>query len=290
MLNAADRQKQGLGQILDRFYLKYDFKGRIAHDPVEFLHRYEKPEDIEASGFIASCLAYGKVEVFKLVIDKILAAMGGSPYSFLMEFDVRRHKGIIGFKYRFNEAEDILCLVFMMHKILFRYSSIEKAFMKHYRGDDLNTGKAITGLINEMLSINTAPVYGKNIRPPGLVQLMSSPAKGSACKRINLFLRWMARDKDIDLGIWKGVPKNKLIIPLDAHIARISRCLGLSRRTTSDWKTAVGITEALKIFDAGDPLKYDFALCHHGISGLCNPKDMLYCKGCVFAEFRDKSI
>jgi len=93
----------------------------------------------------------------------------------------------------------------------------------------------------------------------------------------------MVRDRDIDFGLWKGVPKNKLIIPLDTHIARISRCLGLTFRKTQDWKMAVEITESLKRFDPEDPVKYDFALCHHGISGVCKGvKDPGGCRMCVF--------
>jgi uncharacterized protein (TIGR02757 family) len=98
---------------------------------------------------------------------------------------------------------------------------------------------------------------------------------------MNLFLRWMIRDKDIDFGIWKGIPKNKLIIPLDTHIARISRCLGLTKRASQDWKMAEEITGALKTLDPEDPLKYDFALCHQGISGVCSAR---HCDDCGLAE------
>jgi uncharacterized protein (TIGR02757 family) len=91
------------------------------------------------------------------------------------------------------------------------------------------------------------------------------------------------RDRDIDFGIWKGIPKNKLIIPLDTHIARISRCLGFTARKSQDWKTALEITSSLRKLDPEDPLKYDFALCHHGISGMCRGmREKEGCRGCVF--------
>ena len=278
-------RKQGLKQTLERFYREYDFKNRVLHDPIELPHRYKRPEDIEVTGFIASCLAYGKVGLFKPVIARILSGMDRSPYSFLMDLDVRKQKYFITFKYRFNESADILCLLFIIHTILKNHSSFERAFLKHYHGDDPNTGGAIAGFVSEAMATDTSVVYGKNIKPHGLTQLFPSPEKGSACKRMNLFMRWMIRDRDIDFGIWKDIPRSKLIIPLDTHIARISRCLGFTRRTTSDWKTAVEITEALKNLDPEDPLKYDFALCHHGISGLCKSKDRSGCKDCVFAEF-----
>jgi len=128
-------------------------------------------------------------------------------------------------------------------------------------------------------------VYGRNIHPSGMTQFFPSPAKGSACKRINLFLRWMVRDKDIDFGLWRSIPANRLVIPLDIHIARISRCLGFTKRASADWKAAIEITEALKKLDPADPLKYDFALCHHGISGVCRGRNNPGCRDCALKGF-----
>lgn len=272
-----------LKDTLDRFYREYDFKKRLLYDPIEFPHRYKKKEDIEVSGFIASCLAYGRVGLFKPVIDRILSAMGDSPYLFLMDFDVKSHTKLFPFKYRFNESLDIVCLLHIIHQLLLRHASIEKAFLKYYRPEEQNIEGGLAGLVRESLSVDTSVVYGKNLHPAGLAQFLPSPEKGSACKRMNLFLRWMVRDSDIDFGIWRSVPKNKLVIPLDTHIARISRCLGFTKRNASDWKAAIEITEALKKFDKKDPLKYDFALCHHGISGLCDPGDKAGCMECVFS-------
>ena len=275
---------RSLKQTLDRFYREYDFGDRILHDPIEFPRRYKNREDIEVSGFIASCLAYGRVELFKPVVEKILSLMGEHPHAFLMDFDVRKQRHLFTFKYRFNESRDILCLLFIIHSVLNRHSSLKQAFKSHYAPEDSDTGSGMSGFVTELMSINTSAVYGKNIHPPGLTQFFPSPAKGSACKRMNLFLRWMVRDRDIDFGIWKGIPKNKLVIPLDTHIARISRCLGFTRRASADWKAAVEITEALKKFDPEDPLKYDFALCHHGISGVCREQKSLGCRECAFSE------
>jgi len=271
-----------LKRILDRFYREYPFHERIVHDPISFPHRYTHPGDIEISGFIASCLAYGRVELFTPVIGRVLSLMGANPRAFIMDFDVRKHRRKFLFKYRFNEQEDILCLILILHELLRRYSSLENAFMRYYSPRDPHTGEGINGLVREILSVDTARVYGSNIHPRGLVQLFPSPAKGSACKRMNLFLRWMVRDRDIDFGLWKAIPMNKLVIPLDIHIARISRCLGFTSRASADWKTALEITEALKGFDPEDPLRYDFALCHHGISGICSTKRNAECRECVF--------
>lgn len=275
---------QQLKDILDKFYREYDFQKRLLHDPIEFPHRYKDPRDIEVSGFIASSLAYGRVDLFKPVIEKILSKMGKSPYEFLLAFDLKKHRKLFqGISYRFNKNEDILCMIFILHKILEKYSSLEDLFMKFYKPDALNIREALKGAVETMLNTDTSIVYGKDIRPAGLLQFFPSPDKGSTCKRSNLFLRWMIRDRDIDLGIWKGIPKDKLVVPLDTHIAKISKCLGFTSRNAQDWKTAVDITEALKKFDPEDPLKYDFALCHHGISGVCKGRrENKACKGCMF--------
>ena len=270
--------------ILDKFYRDYDFRERLLHDPIEFPHRYKNPRDIEVSAFIASSLAYGKVELFKPIVEKILSGMGTSPHDFILEFRPNKHRRYLeGIKYRFNENEDLIAMIFILHMSLRRHTSLEKVFMQFCRSDALTIREGLSGFIAALLEINTSPVYGKDVRPPGLRQFFSSPVNGSACKRANLFLRWMVRDKDIDFGIWKTIPKNRLIIPLDTHIARISRCLGFTERKSQDWKTAEEITEALKRIDPEDPLKYDFALCHHGISGICKGmRERTACKGCVF--------
>jgi len=276
-----------LKETLDKFYREYDFMERLLQDPIEFPHRYKHPRDIEVSAFIASSLAYGKVELFKPVVEKILSGMGTSPYEFLLAFRPKKHgRYFEGIKYRFNENEDLIALMFILHKLLGRYASLEKVFMKFYRPDSLTIGEGLSGFVAALLEINTLPVYGEDIRPAGLRQLFPSPVNGSACKRANLFLRWMVRDRDIDFGLWKAVPKNSLVIPLDTHIARISRCLGFTERKSQDWKTAVEITEALKRIDPEDPLKYDFALCHHGISGICRGmRESAACRECVFKSF-----
>jgi len=278
---------KALKNTLDKFYRDYDFRERLLHDPVEFPHRYKNPRDIEVSAFIASSLAYGKVGLFKPVVERILSAMGTSPYEFLLEFRPEKHRGYFeGIKYRFNETGDLIALIFIMHKLLSRHTSLEKVFMQFYRPDSPTIKEGLIGFVAALLEINTSPVYGKDLRPAGLRQLLSSPVNGSACKRANLFLRWMVRDRDIDFGIWKAVPKNRLIIPLDTHIARISRCLGFTERKSQDWKMAEEITAALKRIDPEDPLKYDFALCHHGISGVCKGmREGTACKGCVFNSF-----
>jgi uncharacterized protein (TIGR02757 family) len=272
-----------LKKALDKFYRDYDFNERIKHDPIEFPRRYSDPDDMEIAGFIACCLAYGKVGLFKPVIEKILKPGGKHPAQFIRNFSLKNdRKHFSGISYRFNQEGDILCLIYLLSQTLNEWDSLKKMFNHYYSHEHEDIGPALAGFVNYFLNIDTLPVYGKNIKPQGLTQLFPSPEKGSACKRLNLFLRWMVRAKDIDLGIWDNVLPSKLIIPLDTHIARISICLGLTKRTSSDWKTAKEITDALKTYDPEDPLKYDFALCHHGISGLCKgEKFQDICATCI---------
>ncbi len=272
-----------LKQTIDRLYNTYDFKDRILHDPIEFPHQYKRPEDIEISGFIASCFAYGRVDLFKPVVKKILSIMGKGPHDFLLSFNLKKQGDLFsGVKYRFNENEDILCLLYVLNRALKKYESIEAMFKKRYKDTDANIGEGLGGFIHGLIAVDTSPVYNENIKPAGFLQFLPSPEKGSACKRMNLFLRWMIRDRDIDFGLWKGIPKNKLVMPLDTHIARISKCLGFTERKSQDWKMAVEITESLKRFDPDDPLKYDFALCHRGISRVCSK---MTCGECGFRQY-----
>jgi uncharacterized protein (TIGR02757 family) len=264
------KSSKRLKRILDRFYEECNFQERVQHDPIIIPRRYSNPEDIEIAGFIAASFAYGKVELFKPVIEEILNPGNKRPALFFKNFSLKKDaKYFKGIRYRFNKEQDILCFVYLVSEAIKKKGSLMKLFYSCLDPHDDDMKNALTGFADYILNADTTPVYGRNIRPYGLKQLFPSPQKGSACKRTNLFLRWMVRKRDIDFGIWDRVPASNLIIPLDTHIARISKCLGLTQRSSSDWKTAKEITEALKKLEPEDPLKYDFALCHHGIAGLC---------------------
>jgi uncharacterized protein (TIGR02757 family) len=260
-----------LKDLLDNLYNTFDFKTYVLHDPIEFPHRYSERGDIEASGFLASAFAYGRVNLFKPVVDKILSIMGKSPAGFLLNYnpgkDASRFSGI---KYRFNDTEDILCLIQALSSVLRNFGSFEKCFLQF--SDEGGISSSITGFAHYMKAsdgISARPDSRQACKRKGFLQFIPSPDRKSPCKRMNLYLRWMVRDRDIDFGIWREIPKKSLIIPLDTHIARISRCFGLTKRRSQDWKMAEDITESLKRLDPEDPLKYDFALCHQGIMGIC---------------------
>jgi uncharacterized protein (TIGR02757 family) len=276
------KSRISLKRTLDRFYTTYDFQKRLRHDPIEFPRRYTKAEDIEIAGFIASCFAYGKVELFRPVVERILRPGGRHPALFFRNFslklDAKRMRGI---HYRFHKEKDILGLLCLLSKVLKQHGSLKNLFLKHYTDEQEDVGHALGCFSDNLADAGISPDAVKNSRPAALA-FFPSPRTGSACKRLNLFLRWMVRDRDIDLGIWDEIPPSKLIIPLDTHIARIARCLGLTQRASSGWNTAKEITRSLKELDPQDPLKYDFALCHHGISGLCRGEKFRdTCKSCA---------
>ncbi|MCX7793552.1 MAG: TIGR02757 family protein [Thermodesulfovibrionales bacterium] len=246
-----------LKDFLEKVCYNFDYPKRLLNDPVEFPHRYREKEDIEVAGFLSALFAYGRVELFKPVIERILNIMGRSPYDFILNFSPEKKRLFRGIYYRFQKEEDIINLIKILNKILKKYINVENAFYTFYSADHEDTSKAIEAFSRYCLSV----IKTTN----GVRQLFPLPSNGSACKRMNLFLRWMVRKDEVDLGIWKGIPKNKLIIPLDVHIARIALKLGLTKRKTPDMKMAKEITEVLKRLDPDDPLRYDFALCHTGM-------------------------
>lgn len=260
-----------LSDSLGRLLKGLDHKARVAADPVEFSHRYTDPADKEVTAFIASALAYGRVDLFKPVIERILAAMGGRPSEFLVRFEPERdRRAFDGIYYRLSTTDDIVCLLYLLAETLRRYGSLKALFLDGYHADDMDIGPALARFVKTILAIDTTPVYGSNIKPQGITHLFPSPAQGSPCKRLCMFMRWMARPDDgVDLGLWPEVSASKLVVPLDTHVARISSMIGLTRLTSPSWRMAVGITNQLREFDPADPVKYDFALAHLGISGDC---------------------
>lgn len=275
-----------LKRRLDYFYRTYDFKTRLKHDPITFPRRYSRPEDIEVAGFLASCFAYGKVELFTPVIEGILKPAGKHPALFFQNLSLKRDAHYFrGLQYRFHKENDILCLLAGLKQVLKSHGSIKSLFLHHYNSKQEDIGYALDCFGKGFRDLMSTTKI-KRDKKSATLSFFPSPSKGSACKRLNLFLRWMVRDRDIDLGVWNEISPSRLIIPLDTHIARISRCLGLTRRASSDWKTAKEITESLKQLSPDDPLKYDFALCHRGISGMCRGEKFKdTCARCTISLF-----
>ncbi len=277
-----------LKRRLDRLYKAYD-REFLSSDPLYYLHRFSSPADREIVGLIASSLAYGRVAGIKKSIEKVLTVMEGDPSGFVANFRPHIEGRLFrGFRHRFNVGEDVSCLLYFARQMIESSGSIGSFFLRGYSSGDKNIKEALRAFTAGVLALDCAPLYGADKLPAkaGVRFFFPSPAGGSPCKRLNLYLRWMVRRGDgLDFGIWKPVSPSKLVVPLDTHIARISANLGLTGRKSRDWKMAEEITDSLKRLDPEDPVKYDFALCRLGILDMCpNKVDRLKCSGCLLRD------
>jgi uncharacterized protein (TIGR02757 family) len=269
------KNKKILKNILEKLYRKYNHKKFIPPDPLQFVYHYKKKDDMEIAGFLATLFAYGAVEQIEKFVTSLLSKMGKSPAKFIKNFSAKDKKPLKSLKYRFNTSEDIISLFEILKKALSRYGSLENLFLAGHSDRNENIIPAATKFIQTLA--------GKNKNK--LKFLLSDPAGGGTCKRLFLFLRWMVRDDEVDAGLWKKIDKSKLIAPVDVHIGRLSKILGLSNKQTINLKTAIEITEGFKKICPQDPVKYDFALCRIGILENCTGKKNNYCPDCELAEF-----
>ena len=277
-----------LKRELERLYRTYD-RAFLHTDPLEFVHRYKTARDREIVGLVASSLAYGRVEGIRRSVERVLRVMGASPYKFTINFEPQSGGRLFsGFRHRFNDGDDITCLVYFARQMLDECGSIGGFFLDCFSPGERNIKGALSAFSEKVLALDCSPVYGTKGLPgdAGVRFFFPSPRGGSPCKRLNLYLRWMVRGPDgLDFGIWKGVDPSMLVIPLDTHIARISRNIGLTKRKSPDWKMAEEITENLKVLDPGDPVKYDFSLCRLGILEKCAArKDLRKCESCMIRK------
>lgn len=265
MAGLSPARARALKALLDPFVAAYDAGARLGFDPVELPHRYRRPQDIEVAALLSASLAYGRADLFKPKLEQLLGAMGESPADFALHFTpARGKKAFDGFVYRFNLAADVGLLVAGMGSLLREHGSLGAAFRL-----DLPLQEALTDFVVRLRSHPREPIVAAMGPLRGIDHLVPLPSRGGSCKRLLLFLRWMARGPDaVDFGLWPLAPA-KLIIPLDTHIARMAKLLGLTARSDLSWKTAEEITASLRRLCPEDPVRYDFALCHYGMSGVC---------------------
>ncbi|HEX3109201.1 MAG TPA: TIGR02757 family protein [Thermoanaerobaculia bacterium] len=250
---------------LDALVTTFDIS-TIEPDPLQVVHRFSNPRDQEIAGLIAAAFAYGRASIVVANAGTVLARMKPSPYEYLVKFDYDEAMSrFAGFAHRFQKTRELVELLERMAFVIREYGSIGEAFRACYDDRDADIGPTLTRFID--LATGHRPPATKSLQ-----YLLSSPAHGSACKRMNLFLRWMVRRTSPDLGIWTFVDPAKLLMPVDTHIHRIATFLGLNSRKSADWKAARQITDALARFDPADPVRYDFALCRLGILDLCSRK------------------
>jgi uncharacterized protein (TIGR02757 family) len=260
----------------------------LGNDPLSFCHRFPDPSDREIAAAVASAFAYGSIAVILRTLETIFAELGPSPRRYVERFDP--HVGLhrfSHFKHRFNDGRDLCALLWGIRQMLTHSGSIQAFFLQGHTAADADIGGSLDRYTTAVKQLDYGDIFGTDCFPHDscFPFLFPSPSSGSACKRLCMFLRWVVRPPDgIDLGLWNGVSPRQLIIPVDTHISRISRYLGLTSRKTADWRMAREITAALRVFDAGDPVKYDFSLAHLGISNGCDGKDLSRCTTCAISK------
>lgn len=251
------RGKARLRGILDRAYRRYHRPEYIEPDPLQLVRRYEDPRDQEIAGLVAALLAYGGVGVIVRNAGAVLDALGPSPAAAVARGDPRDWpRRFRRFKHRWTTGAQVAGLLRGMRGLLRKHGSLHAAFLAAYReGDETHLPALRTW------SRALAAAGGAACR-----RLVPDPARGSACKRLFLYLRWMVRRDEIDPGAWAGLPASKLVVPLDVHLHRAARRLGLTRRRAADLRTALGVTAAFRRLCPEDPVRWDFALTRAGMA------------------------
>jgi uncharacterized protein (TIGR02757 family) len=254
-----------LKQMLEKLYRRYNRRCLIKPDPLQFVYRYSKPKDMEIAGLLAAVLAYGRVQQIERDLTDLMQRLGPSPYEFARTFGKAQRRKLADFKHRFTCGSDISDLLVLLREVLNEFGSIEAFFAEGYRSNDTNIIGALSNFCDSLLNMHAKKHNGSV--PKGLSYLLPRPTAGSACKRLNLFLRWMVRGDQVDTGLWKMIDRSKLIVPVDVHMGRLCRVLGLYTQKTVSLAAAVRITEGFARMEPGDPVKYDFALCRTGMLG-----------------------
>jgi len=259
-----------LASSLERLYESFDHP-ESALDPIQIVRRYPRVEDREIVAFVAAGLAFGRVASVMASVEAVCAVMGATPGAFVRDFAPRRDGvALRHLVHRWTRGDDIIGLLWILRALIEAHGSLELAFAAGLRADAPHVGDALERFSTEARGVDLRPVYGPRVPDrPGAYYFFSRPSTGGACKRLNLFLRWMIRRDGVDPGGWQAIPASQLIVPLDTHTIRVGKCLRLTKRVSPGWKMAVDITDALRLVDAADPIRYDFALCHLSMMGSC---------------------
>ena len=255
---------------LDELYGLYNRREFVHPDPLEFLYAYPDLRDREVVGLVASSLAYGRVAQILKSVSSILERMNPSPSTFLQHSSQKLlHSTYSGFSHRFTTGEEMALMLWGAKSVIERYGSLYECFIAGLKDGEDTVLPALTAFVRE---INTVLPGGRN-------SLLPSPDRGSACKRLNLFLRWMVREDEVDPGGWRKVPASKLIVPLDTHMHRICLRFNQTKRKQADMRTALEITYGFRKIAPEDPVRYDFALTRLGIR---DDTDLdAFLKGCI---------
>jgi uncharacterized protein (TIGR02757 family) len=254
---------------LDTLYAEFNARHSV-NDPVWFAHKFERRPDQEVVAFIAAALAFGRVQSVINSIDGMLQVMGPSPAAFVRGFDPARDRRCFDhLVHRWTNGADFAALTWILHQMIDRSGSIENFFSDGMPAGAVDVAEGLQSFSTRALAIDTRPIYGRAKPQPGVAYFFSRPSSGGACKRLNLFLRWMVRHDRVDLGVWSKVRPAQLIVPLDTHVIRVGQCLRLTMLKSPGWRMAADITRALREIDPIDPVKFDFSICHLGMMNAC---------------------
>lgn len=263
-----------LRPVLEEVRARCDTEARLALDPVAVVHRYPRREDKELVGLVASAVAFGNVKALRAKLEDALVRLGPD-VAYVADDEDELRMRLRGWKHRVYRDDDLVRLLLGARRVQRENGSLGALFEREFaRAGDFR--EALGAWVS---AIRQAGGLGKERR--GAAHILADPSGASGCKRLLLYLRWMARPDDgVDLGLWQ-VPSSELLIPVDTHIHKLARNLGLTDRKAASWATAEEITAKLRCFDPVDPVKYDFSLCHLGMSRRCpSRRDPELCDGC----------
>jgi uncharacterized protein (TIGR02757 family) len=267
-----------LKPILDALYAKYNHRRFIPPDPLQFVYQYTVPADQEVVAFLASSLAYGRVEQIAKSLQDLLGRMGRHPADFATALSPSRRQILHGFKHRFTSGEDVADLLDALGWAIREAGSLEAFFARGYRPAEPTIIPALDRFCASLLDRSAS--QGDSRPGSGLSYLLARPAAGSACKRLNLFLRWMVRKDEVDPGLWTAIDRRRLVVPLDVHMGRLCRILGLHDRKTASLPAAIQVTRGFARIEPDDPVKYDFAVSRIGILEDCTGRQRPQCRDC----------
>lgn len=277
-------ESRRLAVALEALHQDLDVVDRVATDPVQFPRRYGDAGDMEVAAVFAASLAYGRVSLFRPVVSAILklADAKGGPRRWIETFGPADAAMLAPLQYRWTRGPDLALLARVLHVVLEEHGGLEPLFRPREGEADIGGAldRGITALRRVAVSVGEVDTYRQLSH--GFRHFLPVPGSGSACKRWCMLLRWMVRPAGtVDLGLWSSIGTHQLVIPLDTHVARIARFLGLTERRGNGWRTAREITRALAVIDPADPVRFDFAVAHLGISGRCKGvRDRDICPTC----------
>ena len=270
-MNKMTKYRKEISEKLEMIYTRYHKTSFIKPDPLQIVLQYNGLKDVELVGLIASSLAIGRVKSILKIVTEVIQPLGKYPSKMVSSLNDKQIEDLYSkFKYRFYSGVDISDLIISIKRVQLSQGSLNNLFLQSLSTANNNFLKAQEIFVSELISDFK-----------GTHSMLANPKLGSACKRFNLFLRWMVRNDAIDIGCWKGVSTSDLIIPLDTHIYQISKILGFTTRKSADIKTALEISNCLKKYDSKDPIRFDFSLSRLGIHPDLNYKELELIDNCI---------